>query len=94
MPIDLEFMQALLAERHLQYEQRFAAQQRAIAMALAAQKEATLLAEANAERWRMSANEWRGAMNDRERNFQPGRSCGGYLVGAVSLAGAIVVWLK
>ena len=27
------------------------------------------IAEDNAEKWRASANEWRGAMNDRERQF-------------------------
>ena len=33
------------------------------------QKRAIQLAEANASQWRASANEWRGAMTDRERTF-------------------------
>lgn len=63
-------------------EQRFIAQQNAIKDALIAQKEAVaaalvaaekavLVAETNAEKWRAAANEWRGAMNDRERNLMP-----------------------
>lgn len=61
-------------------EQRFIAQQQAIKDALTSQKEAVaaalvaaekavLVAETNAEKWRAAANEWRGAMNDRERNL-------------------------
>jgi len=66
----------------LRNEQRFTAQQQAIKDALISQKEAVaaalvaaekavLVAENNAEKWRASANEWRGAMNDRERNLMP-----------------------
>ena len=36
---------------------------------LTAQEKAINLAEKNAEAWRASANEWRGAMTDRERTF-------------------------
>jgi len=66
----------------LRNDQRFVAQQQAIQDALTAQKEATAaalaasekavaVAEVNAEKWRASANEWRGAMNDRERSLMP-----------------------
>lgn len=48
----------LMNERDRRYGERFAAQEKAIAVA-----------EMNAEKWRMNANEWREAMNDRERNF-------------------------
>lgn len=44
---------------------------KAINIALAAAKEAVAVAEANADKWRMNANEWRGAMNDREKTFLP-----------------------
>lgn len=61
-------------------DQRFAAQEIAVDKALAAAKEAVVAAlaasekavdkaEVSAERWRNSANEWRGAMSDRERDF-------------------------
>lgn len=66
----------------LRNEQRFTAQQQAIKDALISQKEAVaaalvaaekavLVAEQNAEKWRAAANEWRGAMNDRERSLMP-----------------------
>lgn len=42
---------------------------KAVHIALAAAKEAVTVAERNAEKWRNDANEWRGAMNDREKNF-------------------------
>jgi len=42
---------------------------KAINIALAAAKEAVGVAETNAEKWRQNANEWRGAMSDREKNF-------------------------
>ncbi len=42
---------------------------KAIKSALDAAKEAVLVAERNAEKWRANANEWRGAMTDRELDF-------------------------
>lgn len=48
-----------------------AAAEKAVAAALAAAERAVEKAEANAEKWRNSANEWRGAMNDRERVLMP-----------------------
>ena len=54
----LYHLNALRESDHELYQQRFAAQERAIQVA-----------EANAEKWRQNANEWRAAMTDRERNF-------------------------
>ncbi len=51
-------LKSLMDERDIRYSERFEAQQQAIKVS-----------EANAEKWRASANEWRDAMNDRERNF-------------------------
>ena len=42
---------------------------KAVSAALAAAALAVDKAEDNAARWRESANEWRGAMDDRERTF-------------------------
>jgi len=64
--------------------QRFADQDKAVQAALAAAKEAVQSAlvssekavdkaEGNSEKWRDAANEWRGAMNDRSREFLPRR---------------------
>lgn len=46
-----------------------AAQEKAVNAALTASEKAISIAEVNSEKWRNNANEWRGAMNDRERNF-------------------------
>jgi len=46
-------------------------QDKAVQAALAASEKAVTKAEAQAENWRQSANEWRGAMTDRERSFVP-----------------------
>jgi hypothetical protein len=47
------------------------AQEKAVSAALAASDKAVQKAEEGALAWRMSANEWRGAMSDRERTFVP-----------------------
>jgi len=46
-----------------------AAQKEAVAAALAASDKAVDKAEATAEKWRANANEWRGAMSDRDREL-------------------------
>jgi hypothetical protein len=46
-----------------------AAAEKAVGAALAAAEKAVTKAEDNAEKWRTNANEWRGAMNDREADF-------------------------
>ena len=53
------------------FEKILAEKDKAINIALAAAKEAVGVAEKNAEKWRDQANEWRGAMTDREKNFMP-----------------------
>lgn len=51
------------------FEKILTEKDKAINIALAAAKEAVTVAEKNAEKWRDNANEWRGAMMDREKNF-------------------------
>lgn len=51
------------------FEKILAEKDKAINIALAAAKEAVGVAEKNAEKWRDNANEWRGAMVDREAKF-------------------------
>ena len=53
------------------FEKILVEKDKAINIALAAAKEAVQIAEANAEKWRSNANEWRGAMTDREKTFMP-----------------------
>jgi hypothetical protein len=64
-----ELIEGLLAERDHRYEQRFVQAEVAREAALAAVKTANAKAEEDAKLWRASANEWRGAMGDRERSF-------------------------
>lgn len=64
-----DYVEALLAQMDQRYEQRFVAQEKAIAAALASSDKANATSEVNAEKWRQSANEWRGAMSDRDREL-------------------------
>ncbi len=75
-----DHLTALIIANDKRYEDKFAAsdkavlsalaaQEKAVNAALAASEKAVLVAENNAEKWRANANEWRGAMGDRERNF-------------------------
>jgi len=50
-----------------------------------AQERALKIAEEHAAHWRASANEWRAAMTDRDRNFLP-RSMG-VVIGIVAVLG-------
>ncbi len=61
----------MAAERDLRYQQRFEAAERAVKAALEAADKAVGKAEITADKWRENANEWRGAMNDRERSLMP-----------------------
>jgi hypothetical protein len=64
-----EYVDMRFKELREYVDSRFEAQGKAVSAALAAQEKAVSVAEANSEKWRASANEWRGAMNDREGNF-------------------------
>jgi hypothetical protein len=56
-------------ERDKRYEQRFLAERDARASALSAAQTAVDKAEANALRWQENANEWRQAMNDKDKGL-------------------------
>ncbi len=69
---DLSAKQSQLADAQDKAVQAaLVAQEKAVQAALAAADKAVLKAEEGAMRWQQSANEWRGAMNDRERTFIP-----------------------
>jgi len=78
----LNTLKSLMDERDRRYGEVSEAKERAISAAMAAAEKAILVAENNAEKWRMNANEWRSAMNDRERQFLSKGM--GYVVGALS----------
>ena len=64
-----EHINTLLVEQDRRYTERFTSAEAALLAALASADKATEKAEANAEKWRENANEWRGAMTDRERTL-------------------------
>jgi hypothetical protein len=64
-----EYVDAMFAEREKAVEAALAAQEKAVTAALESSDKAIDKAEANAEKWRASANEWRGAMSDRDREL-------------------------
>lgn len=69
-PVPLrEYVEALFAEREKAVEAALAAQEKAVTAALDASDKAITKAEGNAEKWRENANEWRGAMSDRDREL-------------------------
>jgi hypothetical protein len=51
------------------FEKMLSEKDKAVNIALASAKEAVAVAEANAEKWRNNANEWRATMTDREARF-------------------------
>jgi hypothetical protein len=64
-----EYVDSRFKELREYVDTRFDAQGKAVSAALAAQEKAVFVAETNSEKWRASANEWRGAMDDREESF-------------------------
>jgi glyoxylate carboligase len=65
----VDTLKALMDERDLRYGQLSDAKEKAITAALAAAEKAVSVAELNSEKWRSNANEWRSAMDDREKKF-------------------------
>lgn len=64
-----EYVDMRFREMREYVDTRFEAQEKAVSAALVAQEKAVLVAEGTSDKWRASANEWRGAMDDREANF-------------------------
>lgn len=78
----------LMNERDRRYGEVSTAKEEAVKVALANAEKAVAVSERNAEKWRDSANEWRQAMTDRERNFLPRNI--GYIIGALTVITLIV----
>lgn len=64
-----QYVDAMFTEKDRAVQAALDAQKEAVAAALASADKATAKAEQNAEKWRESANEWRGAMSDRDREL-------------------------
>jgi hypothetical protein len=84
--LTLAALKAIMDERDTRYEQVAAEKEKAIGAALAAAEKAVEVAQRNAEKWRDSANEWRAAMTDKDRNFVTKNALWGYFVAILSLA--------
>lgn len=65
---DKAVISALAAER-VAASDRSVSAEKAVVAALASAEKAVSVSEKNAEQWRAGANEWRGAMTDREVRF-------------------------
>jgi hypothetical protein len=65
-----------------------------VSAALASAEKAVDKAEAGSEKWRASANEWRGAMSDRERDFLTRREFYAMLVTAVAVVSLILAFVS
>jgi hypothetical protein len=64
-----DYVDMLFAEKEKALQAALLAQEKAVNAALQSSDKAIDKAEANAEKWRASANEWRGAMSDRDREL-------------------------
>ena len=72
---------ALIIERDLRHNQRFDAQEKAVAAALSAAKEAVEKAEAAADKRFEAVNEFRGTLSDQARTFATRAELGAALKG-------------
>jgi hypothetical protein len=91
---NVDSLKELMDERDRRYMEVSAASERALTAALTAVREATSEAKHNTDKWQESANEWRNAMNDKDRNFVTERAMWGYFIGAIGLVLAIVEILQ
>jgi hypothetical protein len=64
-----------------------------VSAALASAEKAVDKAESSSEKWRASANEWRGAMSDRERDFLTRREFYTMLVTAIAAVSLILAFV-
>jgi hypothetical protein len=64
-----------------------------VSAALASAEKAVDKAEAGSEKWRASANEWRAAMNDRERDFLSRKEFYSIVVTAVAVVSLILAFV-
>lgn len=78
--VEIRALRSEMEQRDRLYTERDLASKAAVAAALAAAEKQTLaaflsgekavaVAQANAEKWRDAANEWRGTMNDKDEKF-------------------------
>jgi hypothetical protein len=71
------------------FESILSEKDKALSAALASAEKAVLKKEEEVERWRSNANEWRGAMSDRERDFLTRKEFYAIVGTAVGVMGAV-----
>lgn len=105
MSRETKHLAQIMNERDSQYRQRFDAQEKAVAAALAAAKEAVVKAETASDRRFENTNEWRATVNDilkrnegRGSGLQTGWTwlvaAGGLFVAFASLALTLYLGIK
>ena len=85
----VDTLKVLMDEHDRRYGQLAEATDKAVSAALSAAKEAVAEAKHNSDKWQANANEWRQAMNDKDRNFITKSAAWGYLVGAIGMVLAL-----
>ena len=77
-------------ERDRRYTEVASASEKALHAALIAVREATEETKHQTDKWQSSANEWRQAMNDKDRNFVTHNTLWGWLIASVMLVLALM----
>jgi hypothetical protein len=75
-------------------DQRFLDQETAVKAALTSAEKAVKISEDNNQNWRSNANEWRGAMSDRERDFLTRKEFYAIVGTAVSIITLVLLFTK
>lgn len=78
-----EYMERILEEKD-----------KALSAALASAEKAVLKKEEEVECWRANANEWRGAMSDRERDFLTRKEFHAMIGTAILIIGFVMGFIK
>lgn len=87
-----DYIDAMFAEKEKALQAALASQKEAVAAALDAADKAVTKAEANAEKWRENANEWRGAMSDRDRELPSRREVETLVAGVAARVSVLEGW--
>lgn len=85
-----EYIDRRFDEQEKAVQAALAAADKSVLAALTSAEKAVDKAEQSAERWRNSANEWRGAMSDRERDFLTRREF--YVMIGTAIAAMIAIF--
>jgi hypothetical protein len=88
-----DYVDTMFAEKEKALQAALLAQEKAVAAALAAADKAVEKAESNAEKWRANANEWRGAMSDRDRELPSRREVESSNAGLSTRIASVEKWM-